>query len=239
MSKISYYLFSHKALYTFVKEVLAIVNEYVTDDVALTSFVTKVNQQFQDFDLALSRDYIDPFTTKVSDADRERDLRFVGLKSYLEACCFRKESGWKEAAQQIQSVIERYGKDLYRLPLPEESAALQNLFTDLGKEPLKSACNTLLANPWLDELKEAQSAFEALVKERHKQELSNDKTLLETRRPLVKATRNLLKMVELQYQVEATDTRKAMNNELNNLINSSMASARISRSLSDKAHQEN
>jgi len=239
MRKISYYLFSHKALYTFVKVVLSIINPLKNDEPSLTGFANKTDQLFQDFDMALSRDYVNPFTIKINDADRQRDLRFLGLKNYLEACCYRKDNSWQEAAEQIKAVIERYGNDLYRTAQPEESAALLNLFTDLQNEPLKSACTTLENEPWLNELIEAQTYYEALVQQSHQQELTNDKTLMTTRTPLIAATKNLLKMVELQQQVQSSDALNAMVNQLNNLIASSMASARLSNALSDKAKVEN
>ncbi|WP_289053836.1 DUF6261 family protein [Carboxylicivirga marina] len=239
MHKIAYSLFSHKALFTFAKEVLAIIAAAGIDLIMLTNFVDKLSNRFNDFDSALKRDYVDPYTIKINDADRERDLRLIGFKNYVDACGYRKDESWQKASEQILSVIERYGSDMYRYSLPEESAAPQNLMTDLKKEPLQSACTTIDAAPWLDEMTESQTHFETMVQQRHSQPDVNDKTLVETRKPLIKALKNLLKMVELQQAVEATDAINALVNQLNNLIDSSMASARISRSLSDKANAEN
>jgi len=239
MNKIAYSLFTHKALYTFAKEVLAVVKSAgVSSIVALITFIDKAEACFQDFDQALSRDYIDPFTVKINEADRQRDQRFLGFKNYIEACSYRKDDSWQEAAMRIKAVIERYGNDLYRYSFPEESAALQNMMSDLQSDPLKEACTILTAGAWLNELSESQGYFEGLMQERNSQSDVNDKTLMETRKPLVKALRNLLKMVELQQQVEDSDALTAAVNQLNNLIANSMSSARLSRSLSDRANIE-
>ncbi len=238
MHKIAFYLLSHKALYTFAKEVLAIINTAGIDLTAMSGFIDKVTVYFQDFDQALTRDYVDPYTVKVNDADSERDRRFLGFKNYVEACSYRKDDSWQEAAEMIGSVIERYGGDVYRLSLPEESAALTNMMADLQQEPYRSACNTIDAGDWLSELNTDQAYFESLVQQRNSQDTSNDKTLIATRKPLIKALRNLLKMIELQQQVEASDALNALVNHLNNLITSSMTSARLSRSLSDRPNIE-
>jgi hypothetical protein len=238
MHKIAYTILSNKALFTFVKEVIAIINAAGIDLTILTNFLIKTNACFQDYDTALFRDFVDPYTTKISEADRQRDQRFLGFKNYVEACSYRKDESWQQASKQILDAIERYGNDLYRYSLPEESAALRNLITDLQQEPLKSACTTIEMTSWLAEMSESQSEFESLVQQRNNQ-VANTKTLMETRKPLVKAVKNLLKMIELQQQIETNDAFKSMVNQLNNLISSSMASARISRSLSDKANLEN
>jgi hypothetical protein len=200
----------------------------------MTVFIEKVSRAFHNFDLALTRDLVDPYTVKINAADRMRDLRFLGFKNYVEACSYRKQEGWQEAAVQIKAAIERYGNDLYRLSLPEETAALQNLMSDLEQEPLKAACDVIQLLPWIEELNLAQTHFEALRQQQNSQDHSVNKTLLETRKPLNRAVKNLLKMIELQQVVQESDAFNAMVNQIDNLIATSMSSARLSRSLSDR-----
>ncbi|MBS2213293.1 hypothetical protein KEM09_17900 [Carboxylicivirga mesophila] len=238
MHKIAYSLLSNKVLYTFAREVLAIIKTAGIDVTPFSSFVEKSESSLQEFDKALTRDDVNPFTIKINDADRERDLRFLGFKNYIEACAYRKEQSKQQAAHNIKAVIERYGNELYRLSYPEQTAAMQNLLTDLGKEPLKSDCAIVEATAWLDELNADQSHFESLVQQRNSQDTGNSKTLTETRKPLIIALKNLLMMIELQQQIQASDALNALVNHLNNLIDSSMTSARLSKSLSDRANIE-
>ncbi|WP_439183441.1 DUF6261 family protein [Carboxylicivirga taeanensis] len=238
MHKIAFYLFSHKALYTFAKETITIIKSAGMDLTVLSGFIIKAEACFSDFDKALTCHDVNPFTIKINEADSERDQRFLGFKNYVEACSYRKKKSWQEAAASIKLVIDRYGGDIYRMSLPEESAALTNMITDLRQEPHAKACNTIEATVWLDELEADQNQFENLVKQRNNQDTSDSKTLLETRKPLITTLRNLFKMIELQQQVEASDALNALVNHLNNLITSSMASARISKTLSERANVE-
>ncbi|TAJ15675.1 hypothetical protein DMA11_00270 [Marinilabiliaceae bacterium JC017] len=239
MKKVAYYLFSHNGLFTFVKRLLAIVEEKDAATLGLAVFVDMVKRLFSNFDKALKRDMVDPFTVKVGEADQERDNRFLGFKNYVNACRYRKSEAWQQAAEQIGRAIERYGGDLYRMANAEESAAIRNLVSDLNTEPLLTACNTIEAGAWISELTEAQEAFSLLEQQRVSETEANYFTLGETRKPLVAGTRSLLKMIELQQQASNNAELNQLVEQLNNLISQSMASARISHTLNEKEETTN
>jgi len=233
MQKISYSLYSHSALRTFIKELLSLINSAAIDITTINVFVDKTNQKLQLFDNSLASGDADPFTTMVNDADRQRDLRFLAFKNYVEACSYRKDGDWQISATQIKLTIEKYGNDLYRFSLPEESAALNNLIAELEQEPLKTAVNTIEAHTWLAEIKQAQAVFDDLIQRQFNRDVIDDKSVQESRKPLVKSVRSLLRMVELQQELNACDALNALVSKINALISTSQSGARLSRSLSD------
>tara|TARA_R110001583_G_scaffold61148_1_gene181046 strand:+ start:7221 stop:7955 length:735 start_codon:yes stop_codon:yes gene_type:complete len=234
MKKISYYLFSNNALFTFIKGIISIVGKTTVAELGLKVFQDLTIAKFADFDLALKRDHVDPLTQKLNQADQNRDHRFIGFKSYIAACQYRKDAAWHEEAKKIDRVIHRYGGDLYRMANAEESAALDNLIGDLKTEPYSTAITTIEATNWLAEMESAQQDYKALGQQRVEQTDTNTNTIGDTRKPLINANKSLLSMIELQNQATANPALKDLIEQINNHIAKSMASARLSNSLNEK-----
>ncbi|WP_461643836.1 DUF6261 family protein [Labilibaculum euxinus] len=231
MNKVSYYLFSHNALFTFVKDSIGIIEESPAEDLGLKVFLDMVKARFQIYESVLQHDKVDPYTAKLNAADHERDDRFLGFKGYVSVCMYRKQEVVQMAAQEINRVIHRYGGDLYRMANAEESAALDNLIMDLKAEPYKIHIATIKAEEWFAEMEADQQAYKALVQEQVVQSNSSSHSVINARKPLVKACRSLLSMIELQQTASENPAISILIDQLNNHISKSVANARLSHSL--------
>ncbi|MFA9371886.1 MAG: DUF6261 family protein [Labilibaculum antarcticum] len=234
MKNISYYLFSHKALFTFIGGIIDLVGKTNAEELGFKIFLEKTKTEFSLFESALKRDYIDPFTEKLVMADQKRDDRFLGFKGYTGVCKYRKAESWGLAAEELERLIARYGNELYRMAFAEESAALDNLIAELQTEPFKTAVVTIQANDWMDEMVEAEQEYKALNQERSETSDQNTNTIGSTRKSTTCAVRSLLSMISLQVQATANPVLVNLIDQLNNHISKSMSNARLSHSLNDK-----
>lgn len=234
MKNVSYYLFSHNALFSFIRGVIDLVEKTNTEELGLKVFLKNTKTQFSRFDNALKRDYVNPFTQTMISTDRSRDDRFIGFKAYVAACKYRKNKNWLIAAEELERLIDRYGGELYKMSYAEESAALDNLIADLQTAPFKKAIRTIQANDWQDEMIEEHEAFKALNQKRNETEDPNTETIGDTRKPAIRALRSLLSMIRLQEEAMDNPALSDLVAQLNKHISKSMASARLSHSLNDK-----
>lgn len=241
MNKVSYYLFSHNALFTFIKDSISIVEKSLVEDLGLKVFLDIAKTKFQIYESTLQHDKVDPYTAKLNAADHERDDRFLGFKGYVSVCMYRKSEAVQVAAEEIDRAIRRYGGDLYRMANAEESAALDNLIMDLKAEPYSTHLATINAEEWFVEMEQDQQAYKTLVQEQVENSNGNSNSVIKARKPLVKANRSLMSMIELQQTAIENPAIDTLIDQLNNHISKSMANARLSHSLNendDEADQE-
>lgn len=241
MNKVSYYLFSHNALFTFIKDSISIVEKSPVEDLGLKVFLDIAKTRFQIYESTLQHDKIDPYTAKLNAADDERDDRFLGFKGYVSVCKYRKLEAIQVAAEEIDRAIRRYGSNLYRMANAEESAALDNLISDFKAEPYNTHLATIKAEEWFAEMEADQQAYKTLVQEQVENSNGNSNSVIKARKPLVKANRSLMSMIELQQTASENPAFDTLVDQLNNHISKSMANARLSHSLNEndeKADQE-
>jgi hypothetical protein len=234
MKNISYYLFSHKAFFTFIGGVIDLIGTTKAEELGFKIFLENTKTEFGQFDSALKRNYIDPFTELLNMADQKRDDRFLGFKGYVGVCKYRKAESWNLAAEELERLIARYGNELYRMALAEESAALDNLIAELQTEPFTKAVSTIEAKGWMDDMVEAEIEYKALNQERSETNAQNTNTIGLTRKSTTRAVRSLLSMISLQEQSTGNPTLTDLIEQLNNHISKSMSNARLSHSLNNK-----
>ncbi|RUT79190.1 DUF6261 family protein [Ancylomarina longa] len=237
MKKVAYYVFSHKALYTFIGGVIALVEKVNTEELGLSVFVEKTKTEFEKFANAINREYTNPFTQLLIEADQHRDDRFIGLKSYIGACKYRKEEAYPGASEELERLIARVGTDLYKMPFAEESAALDTLIDELQSEQYAKAIRTIRAKEWIDQLVESQEVYKNLIQQRIELPNTNTDTIGDTRKPLIRANRSLLLMISLQEQASENPAITELIDQLNNHISKSMSSARLSNSSKNKEEE--
>jgi len=233
MKKISYYLFSHNALLTLVKDIISIVEKAPVAELGLQVFLDIVKAKFANYESAVTRDKVNPYTAKLNEADQERDDRFIGFKSYVAACKYRKSRAWLEAAEEIEKLVAHHGSELYRMANAEESAALDNLIADLMSEAYHPFIAKIKAEDWLNEMNKDQLVYKALIQEQVEQTDRNTNSLENTKKPLIMANRALLSMIELQQTAINNPALGELVDQLNNHISKSMANARLSHSLNE------
>lgn len=234
MKKTSCYLFSHNALYTFIGGVIELVEKANLEDLGVNVFLDNTKTTCGKFEYALKRDLVNPFTQLLIEADQRRDKRFLGFKAYVTTCGYHESEKWNVAAEKIELLIERYGSDLYKMALAEETAALNNLTSDLSTEPYAEAIRTIQGKEWVDVMVLANQDYKNLNLQRSETKEVNTNTIGDTRKPAVHAVTSLLSMISLLNEATANPDLATLVEQLNNYISKSMTSARLSNTLHEK-----
>ncbi|MUP39177.1 DUF6261 family protein [Labilibaculum euxinus] len=234
MKNVSYYLFSHNALYTFIGGVIDLVKKVDSDELGVTVFLKNTESTCEKFEYALQRDLVNPFTQLLFEADQKRDNRFLGFKGYVAIGKYHESEAWNKAAAEIEVLIDRYGGDLYKMAVAEETAVLDNLISDLNAEPYATAIRTIQGKEWMDFMVLANQEYKDLSLQRSELNNTNTNTLGDSRKPAVNAVKSLLSMISLLNQATANPVLSTLIEQLDNHIAKSMASARLSYSLNEK-----
>lgn len=233
IKKISYYLLSSDALYTLSSDALDIIALQDITPYGIQVLVDRATASLNKFDIALKRDMVNPLTQQIIEADEARDNSFLGFKAYVGACHYKASPIWQEASDQLKRAINRYGSELYDMAYAEESSSIDNLLGDLNQDPLSTYITTIEATSWRTQLEVDQNAFKALRQQQNVETETGLPTIVETRKPLINDLRALLTMIGLQAGILNDVALNNMVSALNNLIDTTMTSARQSQSLSE------
>lgn len=101
-------------------------------------------------------------TEKLLKSDTVRDIALRGLYNLLKLYEHFPDEEKSDAAVHLLKEIDKYGKEIDRMNYAQESGALNNILPDMAKEENVARITLLHANDWLEKLKTAQSAFDAL-----------------------------------------------------------------------------
>ena len=233
LKSISYYSLSANGLFTFTQSIFSLLSEKDLSSFGMTSFIDKAKKLFTNYESALRRDDVNPLTINVQHADEMRDLRFMALKEYFSACLYRESEEWNQAAEDLIRIIKRYGLNLHRYGMAEESAALSNMIEEMKSGPMNVHIKTIQAEDWLNELEASQHYFEEIRAQRVVETKTDTFTISKTRKPLIDSLRALLQMLDLQYIGTGNPDLGELISHINVLIDQTMISARLSQTHSE------
>ncbi len=238
MNKISYYIISHHALSALVKSILAIIANYDISTFGMQKLVDRVTVKNDEFTMARQRDMVNPLTAKLSEADELRNAAIVALNSFVRSCLYDPDERMREAANLVYDAIKTFGGDMYYMGYIDKTGAIHNLVTKLVIEPLNTAVQNMGAVNKVSNLKTIQATFDGLMNERDSEMETNDYTLIETRKKLIIVLRPLISFMDIQSQLLESDELIEMAAQVDNLIGTTMFSARISQGHKDNDKKE-
>lgn len=135
------------------------------DDLSL-SILAILRKDIIAFKKSLEVQHIDQNTKAISQADSDRDDDLFAFKSGLRAYIKTRNADKQAAYNQLKSLLSHY-KGTEKASLIKESAKINALLTDLGKEPYKTALKTLNMQAFVTNLTDSQARFEAAYDKRH------------------------------------------------------------------------
>lgn len=109
-------------------------------------------------------------TDPMLEFDNERDATLVGLNAHVKAFLRFPEPEKAKAAERLKLIIDRYGKEIQKLPLREETGAIANLLQDLKVSAAQADLERIGAMPYITKLEEDNTAFESLYNDRTRME---------------------------------------------------------------------
>ncbi|PNE26490.1 hypothetical protein BHU11_06790 [Tannerella sp. oral taxon 808] len=119
------------------------------------------DEKYKAFDAAVQpmRGNVD--TSDLMKLDERRDKALVGLYGHVRIFTGFPEEAKATAAQQLLAILQKYDKSPQNKPLREETAIISNIVGDMEVAEVKAKLTLIGADKWLDELKEANTKFEA------------------------------------------------------------------------------
>jgi hypothetical protein len=147
----------------------------------------------------LGRPTSSPSTEAIQAADEERDNLWMGLNAEIEAKLRLRDPNRRAAAERLNRLIaEQFDRQLHRLSLEENTAALERFFTalDASKESQGDLALLGLAIDWYMPLKQAHQAFVQAVAAARLSAASQEE-LVQTRIACARVSRKLRLLIDL------------------------------------------
>ncbi len=109
-------------------------------------------------------------TQTLLELDDERDAALLGIRKIARAFADFPETQTAEAATRLLRIFEKYGKAPQSLSLTQQTGVVVNLLQDLEEPAAKTDLQTIGATGWAERLKEANSRFETIYRQRTREE---------------------------------------------------------------------
>lgn len=137
------------------------------------------------------------------EADSNRDAPFGGFKFILLGHIKVSSSPYRQDAIDIYAIVEKYGIDLDRYKWAEETAQMKKLLEELDKPANVAKIERMQLTAVVTQIKEAQTAFEALFNEiiGENAELRLMESATSFRKTLETALRNYFNVVKAMNQI--------------------------------------
>jgi hypothetical protein len=154
-------------------------------------------------------------TSVLEDREQKRDRLLRGFESAVNAYLNHFDETKREAARKIKIILDRYG-NIADKPYADETAAIEDLHTELLKQENFLQVATLGLGEWLGNLVQESRTFEALMMQRNVEWAHRPDLQMRKIRKLVdKAFRTIVDLLESLVRVKGPDTNKDFLAELN------------------------
>ncbi|MDR0603096.1 MAG: DUF6261 family protein [Bacteroidales bacterium] len=158
-------------------------------------------------------------TTKIMEQDQNRDVSYRGFFDTIKGATNHFNAEHREAARMLSNTFKHYG-NIAKKTLNDETAAINNLITELRKPALYQALSLLGLLDWLDRLQYENDLFTELMRERYT-EISQQTSyrMVETRKETDKYYHAIVNHIE-NLHLSEIPVNETFIKELNTVINS-------------------
>lgn len=148
---------------------------------------------------AINRETYSKLSDRVKDLDKRRDRVYIGIRTYVSSMLYSLDDEAVAAATRIDSVLEKHGAGIEKMPFLEESMMLRKLLTDLRSPSLAADVEKIGLTPKLADLEVATTDFEEVFNDRTADQAAIKEQLSVTaqRRKLEEAIRNYLALANV------------------------------------------
>jgi hypothetical protein len=179
-----------------------------------SEFVDLLAQEKKIVDAQKSSDY----TQQIADADYRDDRLITGIRETVNAALHHFDTSIVAAAQSLWLRLKAFG-EIQSKSYEEEAAAINILIEDLQSAEYASKVGLLGLTPWVNELAEAVSDFEELLKRRNIEQSAKPKQRLrEIRNQIEPLYRNMVTHINSAATIDTTDTYTVFIDRLNTQI---------------------
>lgn len=224
-------LLNNAELIAAATRILPVMEPVMSNEPLLMKVSAAAAKDADELGEAEAADRSDPFTQPLKDADAARDAAFVAARDYCKAFTSLPAGAKRAAGDLVSGVFNGHGVSLHRLGYAQQTGRMVDLFAELDAAPVKTALVAINGTEFVQGMKETQTAFEELIKQRAAAKADGGPPVLLTpsRRNLTRRLAFLLESVAVWSEVEAPPELAAVIARLDALISEIMAPARTRR----------
>lgn len=156
---------------------------------------------------------------QITELDKQRDTLIRGFQKHISAFYDFPNAEKQAAAKKLDFEMGKYGKNIAKMPLQEETATITQLLQEFSQGDLSQAVTLIGAKEWLDKLGEINSQFVGLHTERTEEvgtiELGQTK---KTRQELQEIFTKLAKNIEALAIINGEEPYRNLVNSINEEI---------------------
>jgi hypothetical protein len=233
---LSRYLSSDE-FYTLVKSIKTAIDSSSIEETLKEKSQARLNTELSNYESAINRLKKNPLTMAKEEDDNTRDSRFLGFRCIAEAFTYHWDEEKKDAANELIEIIRRHGWSLHNEGYTVESATMNSLIQELKKEPASGYIEKTETQEWLQQLINAQSAFEKTSQESEKLDAQEKPLITSGKKALYKDLMATLNFIESQAEFNPSDDLSLLINNINQVIINitTSAKARNTRKQTDTA----
>nr|PID95645.1 MAG: hypothetical protein CSA94_00505 [Bacteroidota bacterium] len=186
------------------------------EQLKLTDEAAKFKATLKELDDALLQAKKTGFTQKIIEADNIRDSLLIGLNYVVKGMTYFTDSNISNMAEQVKTILSKYGKRIDTLPQREESAVIENILQDLQAEPIAGMLPQLGLSQWIPKLQEANTNFDSLYLARSEKEATFISGLTrEQREKMQEHFSHLCRTIEAYAFIDGEDAYKTLADRIN------------------------
>ena len=202
---------------SFHEDFNAITGKYDTETLGIKPLYVLYQPLFEEEKAALDQIIKSQYTALIDDLDRQRDSLYRGFADTVTAALHHYDPEIRQAAQKIHDILERYGNISHKT-LNDESAAIEDLHTELLKQDNYAAVSALGLGNWLGQLMQVSRNLAGVMLNRIDEAAKRpDLHMRSIRKAVDKAFRGILDLLEALVRVKGEDTDKEYIAEVNAL----------------------
>lgn len=151
-------------------QIMSLIRDYLKNEdlktLKLTQAAAAFEEKLQQMDDSLKQSNSIAATRELLAADEARDKTLKAIGNALKNFANSPDEEEAREGEILRQELLKYGKNLMKLPLREESAAIINILQDFEKPAHAERVASLHLEKWVQKLKVQNDAFDALYKDR-------------------------------------------------------------------------
>lgn len=152
------------SLQTLGLQIVNIIEKANIEESLKSEEFTTLKDSLEDYAESILKKGASDYSSEVIRLDSKRDKLIVGLRNNLASWLHCDEDDEERLAADALKIFEQVGNRIERLPYDDESARLNKLISELGKNT--EIVKKLSLQKWLDKLTAAQKEFEEIYTSR-------------------------------------------------------------------------
>ncbi|MCA9214863.1 MAG: hypothetical protein KDB27_17450 [Planctomycetales bacterium] len=201
------------------QRLLDVVTEALPTEPSIQNAAEAVRLDIQQVNAALNRLSASEYTAQLAERDEVRDQAFIALRDFAKAYSSRPVADLSAAGTRIYELFVNHGLTAYRSGYTDQSAEMILLIEQLSEPEAQQALDTIGAGAWFEELRDAQSSFEQVMKAKAQAKSDDDTPAVrEARSDLIRNVDTLLGTIDVLKKLEDRSEAKTNLETLDDLI---------------------